>query len=103
MLRQPRARYHLGSSMPRSSLGLPAARACLWSLVALGCASHLGGPRERAAREDVVPACAPGTLLFSASQAPRAVTLSPDGTVLAVADRGVLVLRDAATLAPLRY
>ena len=73
------------------------------SLLALGCASHLVAPRDRASKAGAAPVCTPGTLLFSASQAPRAVALSRDGTVVAVADRGALVLRDAATLAPIRY
>jgi hypothetical protein len=72
-------------------------------LVVLGCASRLATPRDRALKAGAAPACVPGTLLFSASQAPRALALSPDGNVVAVADRGALVLRDAATLAPIRY
>lgn len=78
-------------------------RACLISLLALGCASHFASPRDRASQAGAAPTCTPGTLLFSASQAPRAVALSRDGTVVAVADRGALVLRNAATLAPIRY
>src|SRR4029077_2787469 len=59
--------------------------------------------RDAALKAGAAPACVPGTLLFSASQAPRALALSPDGNVVAVADRGALVLRDAATLVPIRY
>jgi hypothetical protein len=68
---------------------------------ALGCTSPrppLNGPQAGAA-----PVCEPGTLLFAASQAPQAIALSRDGKLVAIADRGTLVLRDADTLAPVRY
>ena len=78
-------------------------QAWLVLLTVLGCASRPATPRERSLQAGAAPACVPGTLLFSASQAPRALALSPDGNVVAVADRGALVLRDAATLAPIRY
>jgi hypothetical protein len=59
------------------------------------------GARVTAAPENA--ACTPGTLLFSASEAPTAIALSPDGTMLVVADRGGLTVRDPATLRPVRY
>ena len=70
-------------------------------LAALGCASPrypLSGLRGGEA-----PPCMPGTLVFAASQAPQAIAASRDGKLVAVADRGTLVLRDAETLAPVRY
>ncbi|HXU06559.1 MAG TPA: hypothetical protein VN903_36640, partial [Polyangia bacterium] len=73
---------------------------------AIACAARprlASGPSARAvAAPESVP-CAPGTLLFSASEAPTAIALSPDGTLLVVADRGGLTVRDPATLRPLRY
>ena len=75
-------------------------RAC-GVLLAIGCASPrppMNGPSAGAA-----PVCRPGTLVFAASQAPQAIALSRDGKLVAVADRGTLVLRDAETLAPIRY
>lgn len=94
--------------MPRPSLGLgcpvrprfgarlirPAwpTRAWLVLLAVLDCASRPVTPRERLLKAGAAPACVPGTLLFSASQAPRALALSPDGDVVAVADRGALVV-----------
>jgi hypothetical protein len=78
-------------------------RACaaLLAAAAIGCAS--GRPAVNGPSAEAAPACVPGTLIFAASQAPLAVALSRDGKLVAVADRGGLALRDAETLAPVRY
>jgi hypothetical protein len=56
-----------------------------------------------AATAEAPPVCATGGLLFSASYVPTDLALSPDGKLLAVADLGILVLRDAETLHAHRY
>jgi hypothetical protein len=49
------------------------------------------------------PVCTSGGLQFAAPYMPTDIALSPDGKLLAVADRGLLAVRDAATLRVHRY